>query len=555
MKEILHIYIRVSSETQSQDGFGLDVQEEWGRELCEKIGFTPVIHNEGSAKSSNDNLEKRPVLMELLSKMETGEIKHIYVYNNDRLSRNQQTWGLIRYKIKSNNVLLYSGKNTSPQDLSDPTQDLIFGVMSEISIYDNLLRRDRLTSGKFKKVKEGGWMGGPPPYGYKNVDGYLVVDPVESKWVIRMFEDYLRGDSTGDIKEMLMSNGVLTRRGRVKFSLGSIRNIIGKNTHYNGSYIVTDRSRDEVISCNCPPIVSPKLYIDVRKEFKKRSYKESGRIKEGRELGEYLTKEFLRCGHCNSSFGVRVNPNQYRNHYFCRGKENEWNNSGNDKTIPCKNRVRSIKIDQTDKVIWESVCDILENSHIFKETFKDTIEETEMTSTKSKTVSKKNTKRLKEIKSDIEKIQGYKTTNISQNIIAELPENQLRDLLGKFDDEISKLRVEQETIELEQKGISEKNNWVDWVKMFGKNMEDLRSPETTFNDKKKMLKSIINSIIVLSDDKTSHRLVINLSVNWWNDNLSWTYKTNKDGKRIKDGYILDQGEDVFTTDWINTKKN
>ena len=178
-----------------------------------------------------------------------------------------------------------------------------------------------------------------------------------------------------------------------------------------------------------------------------------------------------------------------------------------------------------------------------------------MTSTKSKTVSKKNTKRLKEIKSDIEKIQGYKTTNISQNIIAELPENQLRDLLGKFDDEISKLRVEQETIELEQKGISEKNNWVDWVKMFGKNMEDLRSPETTFNDKKKMLKSIINSIIVLSDDKTSHRLVINLSVNWWNDNLSWTYKTNKDGKRIKDGYILDQGEDVFTTDWINTKKN
>ena len=42
---------------------------------------------------------------------------------------------------------------------------------------------------------------------------------------------------------------------------------------------------------------------------------------------------------------------------------------------------------------------------------------------------------------------------------------------------------------------------------------------------------------------------------WWNDNLSWTYKTNKDGKRIKDGYILDQGEDVFITDWINTKKN
>ena len=67
----------------------------------------------------------------------------------------------------------------------------------------------------------------------------------------------------------------------------------------------------------------------------------------------------------------------------------------------------------------------------------------------------------------------------------------LRDLLGKFDYEISKLRIEQETIELEQKGISEKNNWVDWVKMFGENIEDLRSLDTPFADKKKMLKSII----------------------------------------------------------------
>ena len=130
----------------------------------------------------------------------------------------------------------------------------------------------------------------------------------------------------------------------------------------------------------------------------------------------------------------------------------------------------------------------------------------------------------------------------------------LRDLLGKFDYEISKLRIEQETIELEQKGISEKNNWVDWVKMFGENIEDLRSLDTPFADKKKMLKSIINSINVISDDKKSHKLVMNLSVNWWNDNLTWKYKKSKDGD-IKDGYILDEGKNVYVSELVNTKKN
>ena len=81
LTETLHIYLRVSSETQSADGFGLVVQKEWGENLSGILGFTPKIHDEGAASSSNDSLEKRPVLLSLLDQMDREEIKHLYVYN------------------------------------------------------------------------------------------------------------------------------------------------------------------------------------------------------------------------------------------------------------------------------------------------------------------------------------------------------------------------------------------------------------------------------------------------------------------------------------------
>jgi len=140
----LHIYLRVSTETQSADGFGLEIQEEWGREVSNQLGLEPMIWDEGSASSSNDNLDKRPVILDLLDHIEKGEVKHLYVYNTDRLSRNVQTFGLIRYKIIQNNVLLYQGRNPQPSDLSDDQQNLLFGMMGEIAQYENNLRRKRL---------------------------------------------------------------------------------------------------------------------------------------------------------------------------------------------------------------------------------------------------------------------------------------------------------------------------------------------------------------------------------------------------------------------------
>ena len=92
MKQVLHIYTRVSSQIQQDEGTSLKTQKEIGIELSEKLGMNYKVHNEGGMSSSKDTLENRPVLLNILKLMDSGEIKHLYVWNTDRLSRNQITW-------------------------------------------------------------------------------------------------------------------------------------------------------------------------------------------------------------------------------------------------------------------------------------------------------------------------------------------------------------------------------------------------------------------------------------------------------------------------------
>jgi len=99
--EYLHIYTRVSTSHQEEDGTSLESQLELGIERSKKIGLKYKIWNEGGKSSSKDDLSNRPVLTELLSLIDEGEVQHLYVYNTDRLSRNLNTWGMIRFKLEA----------------------------------------------------------------------------------------------------------------------------------------------------------------------------------------------------------------------------------------------------------------------------------------------------------------------------------------------------------------------------------------------------------------------------------------------------------------------
>lgn len=257
MTNILHIYTRVSSAIQEAEGTSLEAQKLQGIRKATDLGFNFRLWNEGGQSSFYDDLKNRPVLVSLLTLIESGDVKHLFVYNTDRLSRNQQTWAVIRYKLLAHGVTLHTA--SGQMKLKNPVDDLMLGILSEISQYDNRIRAERSRLGRFHKVQQGNWKGGPPPFGYRLSNRRVEIDSFESVWVQKIYNWYCSGSSVKEIQSFLSRQGVLTRRGNSQWSLGSIQLIL-RNPFYSGYFDYTDKMVGETVRIQTPSIIDSHLF-------------------------------------------------------------------------------------------------------------------------------------------------------------------------------------------------------------------------------------------------------------------------------------------------------
>ena|GEM_PF-1780747 len=133
------------------------------------------------------------------------------------------------------------------------------GSLGEIIQYDNRIRSERSRLGRFQKVPQGNWKGGPPPFGHRLANRRLELDPFESEWVKRMYDWYCQGQSVKSIEAKLNQAGVLTRRGNKHWSLGSIQLIL-KNPVYVGYFDYCDKMVGETVRIPTPPIIDAHLF-------------------------------------------------------------------------------------------------------------------------------------------------------------------------------------------------------------------------------------------------------------------------------------------------------
>ena len=531
MKEDLYLYIRVSTEIQQTDGFGLENQKELGYKVSERLKMNPILINEGSQSSSKDDLENRPKLTKLLEDVERGRVKNIWVFRVDRLSRNDLVSTIINKKLEDNKVTLWVGEGTkySMDDLQSSTMLKLFNVFSS---FDQKMRTDRLRRGRLSSVSKGGWKGGPPTYGYKVIDKKLVVDEEESKWVKRIYKEYgINGKSIYEIKNILMRNGVKSRRGNILFSELTIRNML-VNTTYEGYSFYTDKQLNETITYNTPIIIEDKTLLKkVKERINKQRYK-SNTTKRETLFGEYFV-----CKHCKSPFGQKINPKQYYNHYYCRGNEIHKRKTV-DKGKLCKKdggRVRSLNIEETDKFLWNEIIDTLFNSHLFREFFKDETL-TPIYKERKLTTKDKNSirNRIKSLEKDIRTINDVIEENIVNSLLGE--EETYKGVIKKLKDKRSEFQNNIEELTNELVSDMKKGEYIDWYLKFKNKIEDLKDTKLNLKEKKEFLKGVLDKVIVETIDNQTHKLEIVFNNKFVGGDLIW-----KDSKQKSLGYDLVKG--------------
>jgi DNA invertase Pin-like site-specific DNA recombinase len=506
MKEKLFIYSRVSSQIQVDEGTSIQFQTSIGIKLAEQIGMDYEIFNEGGKSSANDNLLNRPVMLELLRLMDKGIVKNLYVYNTDRLSRNQITWYTIRQKMIANNVKLYTPKGI--HDTNDTMENMILGIMNEIAVYDNKTRADRSRLGKFEKVKQNYWRGGDPPFGYfiAKVEGgsKLAVNPEECKWVEFIFAEYINRTSMRKIKEALELNKVKTRRGNTHWTLGSLQAII-RNQVYTGIDVYFDKKFKETVTSETPVIISNKTF-ELAKEQRLMTLQRKGQL--NRTTKFYLLRDFMICESCGTPIGARMKEQGRNPFYYCPLAERKFNKAEADNRL-CLMK-RSLNIPAADKEIWLAIKKTIGNTAKVRNKFKSEhllgsgLADNDIVKHKlelTKKVEVFETQKRKVEKALI-KIESDNLLGVFDSI--EIYNGVKRDMTSQY--KSIKSSIENIIAELSQLGNYQL--WLDWIDQFG---EEFNATDNLSNNKKKrLINGVVKDILVNYDPSQKlHRVRVN----------------------------------------------
>lgn len=251
-------YIRVSTETQAEKGYGLDTQRAEIEKYAAAQGYQLAAIFEDAGISGNikdtdddDAINKRAALIEMLAAIDDGDV--IIVLNTSRLWRSDMTKAIVRREIMKRGANVASIEQPKYSLYSkDPNDYLINAIMEALDVYERMSISLKLARGRTVKAKGGDKPAGVCPYGYRySADKKSVeVDPAEAATVRRMFTLGQTGDSLSKIAEAINDTGARTRHGK-PFSKGTVSAILG-----NRFYLGELTHAGQTIKGNHDPIIS-----------------------------------------------------------------------------------------------------------------------------------------------------------------------------------------------------------------------------------------------------------------------------------------------------------
>src|SRR3989344_6375522 len=181
-KKRVAIYLRVSTDAQEEKGHGLDVQKDRLVEYCQRLNYSlDEKHNYTDGGFSGSlQINKRPALQKLFEDAEKREFEIVIVYRLDRFFRSLKH--LISAVEKLNELKIKFRSSSENFETETTNGELMFHMIASFAQHERRLIAERMSGGRERGAKEGHWMTGEPPFGYKvNKEKFLEIVPEEAK--------------------------------------------------------------------------------------------------------------------------------------------------------------------------------------------------------------------------------------------------------------------------------------------------------------------------------------------------------------------------------------
>lgn len=304
------IYCRVSTREQV-DGYSLGSQEKVCISYAERNGINVVkiFREEGESAKTAD----RTKLIEALKycQKHKEEIDYFLVYKLDRFSRSVYDSSILEFQLAKYGIEVKSATETFDSNTS--SGKLNKHVLMAFAQFDNDMRAERTTEGMKRGVVDGGKWYWPEPIGYKRIrgdgiKGKIDIDPVSSKLVLKIFEEFSKGIYTQqDMIDLAKKIGLKSTKDK-EISNQTMHKIL-RNGVYIGKF-----------NCTYGEMDWPHLAIISKDTFWKcQDILERQRLKgkvKYKNKKIFPLQGFATCVYCGRPLTAQSGPNRHGKYYY-----------------------------------------------------------------------------------------------------------------------------------------------------------------------------------------------------------------------------------------------
>jgi len=217
------IYLRVSTNGQALDGYGLDIQKYDCERYAERAGLNVVAVFREAATSGTLPAAERPMLMEALGYLRDDLADVLVVARLDRLARALTTQEVIlaeawKYGTEVHAADLGRVPQDDPDDPMRTAMRQMAGVFAQL---DRAMTVKRLRDGRKAKKAKGGHPSGSYPFGWSK-DGQV---PAEQRVLAEVHAMRRAGHDWQAVADCLNERGLSPRRATA-WTTANLRKVV-----------------------------------------------------------------------------------------------------------------------------------------------------------------------------------------------------------------------------------------------------------------------------------------------------------------------------------------
>lgn len=302
-------YIRVSTEEEKQL-HAFEKQRDEARLAVSQQGWTFVREYADEGKTGTDT-KHRDGYRQLFEDLAADTFDVVVIKSQDRLMRNVKDWYLFISRMQDNGKKLYMYMENRFFQSDDSLITGIKAILAEE--YSRDLSKKILNSNAHRKATGRSIITNGTVWGYDQRDGELYVNEEEAAIVRRIFSLYVAGNGVRKIKNILDSEGVVSKRG-TKIGLTTLKRMI-KNPLYIGNVVMNKSHMDFDTKTNktlpesewiihenrVPPIIDKETF-ELANRIKKANTIETNGLKRGVRKSTYPLSGKIFCGQCGSVY-------------------------------------------------------------------------------------------------------------------------------------------------------------------------------------------------------------------------------------------------------------